>query len=557
MADILYLALALLLGTLLRLPFHALMPMRFEAGLPAGDFSGVLGKIEFMRRHRWVAYDVEDSVVPGTFGYPVFFHWVVSRFPRRWWRRASVALNVVPDLAAAAGVYAVVRGRLPAAEESPAAIAFLAALLLLTAPILLPVTARLKATNGRAFGLLFVLTALVGTALGIHGAGWGWYVVAVVATALTALTSMFGLQALVFFAPVHALLYLHPAPLAVVAVALAAGLAVPALGIREVLLFKLSHYYWYRRIKTTMSTTASNRTLLRSLRDFLAALRGNRALARRIALYDAPLVILAYSLPALALFGWGIIAGPGPAQVLADPVLRFCLVTTVAAAAVFAVTSTPAFAEWGQSERYFEYAAPMVIAGAVLAGTAAGAAWTVLLVLLCLQLVVLAWMHLYGELPVMRTLLDYPAEPDELEVAGFLAARPGEVRMTALPQQMQRYWPRHFRALPDNRVRHLFGLIRQPGLSPRLGFPYMEELFGEHYQVPAVSLAELHARYGIEWVVALKRFLDSMHGAPFIVALREQCDVAMENGKYVVYRYRDPAGAAEPRTGAARQEDGR
>ena len=533
--DVALLSLTLAFGILLRLPLHVLLPMRFEAGLSGGDISGVVTKIYQLTRHKWLHYVVPDSVIPGKFAYPIFFHWLISKCPRSRWREVSVVLNLIPDLIAATAVFYVLRYLLIDDCDDGLVLSLFGSLLLLTMPILLPVTSRMKSTNGRAFGFLVVNLALLSMVLGIHNGYFPWFFVAVALGLVTVLSSMFATQVLVFFAVPLSAFYLTVMPVLVVIAVFVIAFAIPQLGAKDVLEFKFAHFLWYHRNKDNIAGTVKARSLFGSVIEFFTELRRSSPRVKTILLSSAPLLIATYSMPLVFVLLYAIWVVGWEAST-ANAVMFYCLALLAAAGLVFLLTATRWFVEWGQAERYFEYTAPMLVVATVWLG------WryelfgpVTLMSILLIQLSTLLLIHLYDAIPVMRLTRQYPSEKWEREVVDFIQGLQRPTRVTALPQQMQRYWPRFFRDSCSNEVESFYTFILESGKSATDGFLYMDQVFKSHNQIPSITPQEMHQRYGIEFVIALRRFADANTKWEYVRSLREHAIIVFENEKYVVF----------------------
>lgn len=545
--DILILLIMLTFGTLLRLPLHVLGYVRFEQGQPLGDLSGVETKISYQRGSLWIRTRVGDSLNGEIFGYPMFFHWLVSRF-RRVTRPAAVALNILPDVVFAVLIYWLVLREAEAQAAPDARLwASLSTIAFLTMPILLPVTARMSATNGRSFGMLLALGALAAAWAVIETGNWLWFALSVLLSILTILTSLFGMQVLVFFAFAVSLALMSPLPLAAVAAGFLIGAVTPGLGVREVLVFKYNHSLWYRRNKLDAALGIGERTLFQGLLALPREIFAAPAKAFRRLLQHLPLAIAVYSAPLLVVLAVQLFDPANWALLRDDPFLRFNAGILLGAVIAFFLTSTRWLLEFGQGERYFEYAAPsLVIVATALALRNGGMDTLVLLMICCIQLATLVLMHVFGALPVRRLVLHLPSQRSESEVLEFLRKLPGEPHVACLPQQIQRYWSGHTYKWSDTRIRY-FSLWMLKSLKDKGGFRELDEIFGAWIKVPKIAPGELRARHDISHVIALRKFLQSAAKRnAFARELQDSWKPVFENEKYVVFDLSATGPSASP-----------
>lgn len=526
--DGLLVAIGLGFGFLLRLPL---------ALLPATDQYVHDLFIAWQKGRRWVYQDFPDSVYPGSWGYPVLVHWLIARFPRSWWRPVALVVNIVPDLVWAAGVYIAVDWLLADVAGLPAdarrEFAFLAMLLLVSLPVLLPITARVKATGGRTVGGLMTTVAFVALAVFMARGGWVWLPVALVGMLGTFLTSRFGLQTTVFFSVLMALAYLNPAPVLVLVTALAISWFVRPLRLREVLIGKINHLIWYFR-DPKIGNVAHRRNLLLNVIRLPWYVVTDWKRAGGVVLLDAPLLIAAYSLPPLWLLGYAL-ATPGvPTGLWAAPALRFCLVMVGAGAVVFVITSIRPMTVMGQAERYFEYAAPMLVVAAVVASAQYELARPMHLVaLVVVQVCVVVLIHVLSHPERVSGLLRPGSDaPQARRLAEFLTAQPDEARVAVLPikQAFLLAWYTYDRA--DARVRYYYPTLQREGQG-LTGLPDFQE-DTEFFDLFAGRPERLAEKYGINYVVTERSFEDAVD-SEFTRALHERRPL-YTNARYRVYR---------------------
>ncbi len=456
--------------------------------------------LDFVRlRHRnaFTDNDPGNSVIPGRYGYPMLAHKIISLFPRNRWRAAGKLLNIGYDLVLVTAVWVLARILLPGGTESPLSPADMAALATTTSPVLMPITARMKSLGARSLGNLMVTACFLCLWLGMGHQPWLFGALAVALGVALVATSQFGTQALVLGAPFLALLGFNLLPLLVLAgMAVFLALAVrinkgPFRGLRDNVVYMIEHKRWYRR-NAQRGTTATDRNRIKDLLalpywwrnkkdDFFAILF--RRNSYFIALYSFPLFWLAF----LFAFRTGL---PIPAQGLAG----FSALVTLAMACVFLLTSLRPFSFLGQAERYFEYATPF--ASLLLAGQLAEGAMGLEAALFLLMLQILFTMAnlAYTNFATIKAML---MEPERKPILDYLDAHKG-LRVLTIPMKLSNL----FSAMEEGGNAYYFKLIvhETEGMDHRdPEMPFLD--------LPCQDLDYFHQRYGVDTIIADKRFL--------------------------------------------------
>jgi hypothetical protein len=350
-----------LLSLLLILSFGFMLRLSFSSAESSDDWVS-FWLIQRQGGGRWLTYEVSDSMVRGIYGYPVLQHFIVSRFPEKYWEHTGRILNILYDLATALCVYGVTRWLSMQMGVtiliSGLDMAAVATLLFLTTPILLPVTARMRAIKARSMGLM--LTTLYFCAMGIWSVtgGWHYLLAAVLIGQLIILSSMFALQVLVLFSCFLSLFFLSPVPTFIIIVTLIVGYYLPKVGTRESLRFMWHHKRWYVR-NYEKGTTAAKRNSLREIlllpyymvvdfRKFL--LLSFVKVTPIIAIYSAPIPFALVVIWLVHKEQWTSMA-----QV---PYLAYAWGIVAASLVAFLLTSFKQLSFIGQAERYLEYSAP-------------------------------------------------------------------------------------------------------------------------------------------------------------------------------------------------------
>lgn len=521
------LVLALALGLMIRLA----VALRATT-----DQWGVRTKIQKQRKGAWLSYEMPDSLIQGVFPYPMLFYFVVAWFPKSMWSIAAVVLNVVSDLVIGAAVFVatmvLMRESSTVASTEIHRYAFLAALLLLTLPALVPVTSRVRACNGRAPGLVVTTVYFCCIAISIEADSPVWLLPAVVAGAAAFLTSFFAMQTVVFFSALLSLFYLHWAPLAPVAAVVGIGFLFPRLGLRDVIIFKVNHFIWYLRNRSR--TVVGRRSILRSTFLLFVSLFRDRSRSARLFLRDAPLVIGVYSvLPIWVLVA--VVADQGLAPVIGfSPAIKFCLLMVLCSTCAFALTATGPLTVFGQAERYYEYSAPMLCVSCVVLATEYDVmSYHGLLLLVVAQAGVIGLIQLMSSPQLKRRLRKGLDDgPEVKELVEFLERIPGEVRAATLPIKLPILLSAYTGNAPDSRIKYYYRFILNPERKLD-GFQYFEDdmatvdLFGGTPQA-------LAAKYNLNTMIVESRMLKNPDN-DFACELKKLTPV-FSNATYQVFR---------------------
>ncbi|MBU1121516.1 MAG: hypothetical protein KKF54_02300, partial [Candidatus Omnitrophica bacterium] len=257
--------------------------------------------------------NVENSIIKGYRGYPPLPHYIVSRFPEKYWVVIGKLLNIIYDLITIIIVYYfsvflfrdLWQIKLQGVINAPTAVAFLYA----TSPILSPVTARLKAIGGRTMGNLLCLIYIILFAYGFLSGNYfvyffcfpiGWAII---------ISSQFGLQYIVFCCFFLSIFYLNPVPMMLISVIIISGIFVPKLGIKKLLQRKINHFIWYIK-NYTKGTTASNRNNIKDMLLFPVYLVKNPKYFVSLCFKGITLIIGAYSIPPVVILVFWIVISP-------------------------------------------------------------------------------------------------------------------------------------------------------------------------------------------------------------------------------------------------------
>ncbi len=398
------------------------------------DQWGVLTKLKRMKEKKWISYDVHDSLLKGNFPYPMFTYYLVSRFPPRFWRIFSITLCVLPDLILAVATYFTsiyfISGKFDIYISNY--IALLTMMLYLTLPVLFPRTARLKATNGRTLGMLFVLSSFISIACFIETGGWLWLFFAYLLSGLTILTSIFATQELIFVSLLFSIFYLSPIPFLVVLAVVLTGFLFPQIGIRDVLLFKFSHHLFYKKAVKN-GVIVLGRNLLPNFFLVFYYLFKNRKKALELILDKSPLMIVSYSILPIWMLAYTLFKFPNMiSYMMGNPVNKFLLFLVTANIFLFILTSTKRFSVLGESERYTEYAAPAIVLISITPAISLRlVSPNILVIMLILQIAFIIILHLQPHFK--KSISGNDRGYEEVKLSHFLLNLPFQLKIATLP----------------------------------------------------------------------------------------------------------------------------
>lgn len=517
------LLLTLLFGAALRLPFSM---------SENNDQWPVFMKIRKHVGKRWLDSSMPDSLTGGRFPSPMLVHYLISRFPERYWRGLTIVLNQGADIVTGVlvAITIILAGRefgLP--PEQYLEMSWLGTALFLTTPLLFPVTARLRACNGRCFGLmvhtvymLFLYDALSGNIISMIVAGGAFFV--------ACLSSFFAMQSALAFSVGMSIWQMSLIPVLIPVGAIGFAFLFPCTYAREVIVFKVNHFRWYWVDLEKFDIVAA-RNLFNFI-DFFKSFGKDHFLARNLFYRTSPVLISLYSIPIFWLSCALLAFNPEVRHLAAQGMGAFYAAAGGISLLLFIITSSGRFVIFGQAERYFEYSAPFVTAGLVLILQASGfSVEKSVSMLIFLNLAIIFFneaVYSKGVFKWVRSEVD-TLESDEVDMVERLLAIEGDVRVLTVPVKLSMKLTRHNRE--PERVKFYHRFI-QHGLKQDAFADFQRDTVDLH--TFAGTPHDFIARYKANYVIAMKSFI-SGNKHEFVNELHN-LPVEHENASYILYR---------------------
>lgn len=446
-----------------------------------GDFGDAMTHlllVEMIRRNgRRMPKGTPDFILAGPQDYPAFFHWLLSFLPKRTVERWEWLSSPAIEAFHAALIFGVFSFCIAEYGTVPnPALAMLMTLAWFLSPGLAMDMRRTAYLNERVFGFLFsnaYFLALAFWLIADHPAALG---AALVAGCIVAVSSKFGMQAIVLVTPLMALGLLDARPLFLLVVLF--GTAMVVTGGYALFVWKgsLRHTAFYARYLVHVGdyvTSFSTRQFVEVARLFR---RGSLRSALRLML-GHPLAKAVTNSPAV----WFALAGVLFGGTLADAV-RIPVVLILSAVAVALVTSTDSFKYLGEGERYLEIAiAPAIMVVAMTAPDPV--TWLGILIAYSLSRLAMAWLPLMRNRQANRL----SSSTDTQALLDWLQKEPPHT-IFAVPGRLA--YPIAYAAAQH---RYVWWFINAPDRAKQADF---ERLFegGARYPYPNPRLA--HATFG-------------------------------------------------------------
>ena len=504
---------SLVFGLLLRLSFST---------IASTDEWGSFWHVQRQKQSKWLNYHMTDSLLPGIRGYPILYHYLISRFPEKFWGIAGRILNSLFDILTAILIWATtlwvsntmnLSGSIAGLKPE-----LVAVLLFLTSPILLPVTARMKGIKARSLGLFLVTIFFGFLGIGINSNSFSFYLLTIVIGLLIILTSQFAVQVMIFFSLFLALYFLVWSPVVIILIVLLVGYLTPKLGTKEVLQFMWHHKVWYLR-NYEQAIPVNNRNRLNDIILYPVYAITNpakfidlsfRYLTPVIAAYSVPIVFILFILRAREWQAWNI--------ALSNPELRYLWAIILASLLVFGLISLRPLSFLGQAERYFEYStsAASILVSVLLLNFPDSISSSLFWVILLFHLIVIYLNALF--LNREDILQSKPNIQGNIqEVIDWCINNLVDAHIATVPIKLAHVLSISTGSIRNNRFKFYYRFTQRPGES---GFQYLQDdtgglarygkSFAGSFEVFKISPFELSAKYGITHIFIERQFLDGL-----------------------------------------------
>jgi hypothetical protein len=447
----------------------------FALGGDFGDAMTHLLLAEMIRRNaKRLPRRTPDFLLSGPQDYPAFFHWLVALLPKSLVERCEWMFSPLIEGAHAALVFLALYGALGWSDvQSPLEIALLLVVAWILSPGLAMDMRRGGFLNERVFGFLFSNCFFMAMA--------GWLVTgeplllvtAALAGCIVAVSSKFGMQAIVFVTPFAALLLMDFRPLVLLAATVIAVLVLSRGYAIFVWRGSVRHTRFYARYLLHVGDYVTSFSTRQFVEVARLLSRGSVRAAVRLAL-EHPIMKAFTNSPIV----WvSLVAAIATAGSQAE--LQTVLSGVVAAAAIVAlITASDTFKYLGEGERYLEVA----IAPALLLNAIATPAWAAYLVAGLVIYSVLRLLAAWRTLAIVRRNAQASSSADTRELLNWLAERPSRT-IYAVPGRLA--FPIAY-AAPQHR--YIWWFLNAPEGDRQGAF---ERLFegGSRYPYPAPKQA--------------------------------------------------------------------
>lgn len=477
-----------------------------------------------------VDYRVPDSLIDGCHAYPPLQYFLISRFPKKYWALVGNLSNIAYDSVAIVIAYLVATWSCFAmGYVNPGQLGLWVGVLYATAPLLLPVTARVSGIKAQTQGSLLSLCYFLCLAAAfIHG-NWLFYAAAVALVTLIILASAFSLQNIAFVSLLISLWYLSLTPIAVFATGVVIGVAIPSLGVWKILNFKVNHSIYVHRNRASMVFGLDRANSLSDLVKLPMVLLRNPIEFVHVSLNRNTYASVVLNVPILFLLSYWLGANSELREsLLSSGDTRFAVMMVLSGFVLFLLISQKPFVSLGPGDRYLgEYAYPFIAFLAVICAARLDVPVTILLALLVLQLTMVAVVFSFL---VRKTLVQSLKEPftslPDLEVAEYLRSYGEPQKILAIPLKMSCVLSVN---VDDRQTKFYHQWISRGDV----GFAYHDD-DSESYNWPRPNYEFFAEKYGIDTVVVKRtaiakeklQRLNSVNDWPCVY----------ENQEYGVYR---------------------
>lgn len=298
-----------------------------------------------------IDHAIDDAVVGSRQAYPKLNHFLVSRFPARYWPIIGNVINGGLDCLLALMLLLLAGYYFEDLVSNNSLGVFLIISIFLFSPVLLPIDARMKGVNGRVIGGFFATLYLLSLFAAQHESLW-FLLLAALWGNLAIASSQFALQVVFSFSLLMSIFFTHLYPLAGLMLTLIFSALFKPLGNLDVLRFWLIHKRWYLRSMKSVEIVASKNRLT----DLIALPRLLVTNPKRfffVALFQQSLVLLVLSAFVYFVFGWLAVFKVGIENL--SPLGQFASGIAAASLVMFLITFRGWLAVIGEPERYLEY----------------------------------------------------------------------------------------------------------------------------------------------------------------------------------------------------------
>ncbi len=504
--------------------------------VPCGDNAITWWIINRHRNSNKIEYAVPDSIVPGVLGYPPLQYFVVSRFPQKYWAAIANFSNLAYDSFAVVIAYLCTTLFFVSLEqEQPQILALWVAVLYATAPLLLPVTARLNGIKAQSLGSLISLVYFVSLGAAYVYGFHVFYLVAAFCVILSILSSAFSIQNIAFVSVLLSVFYVDWIPVSVFIGGVLLGLAIPPLGILKVLKFKLNHTLFLHRNRAGMVYGLDKAHRISDLftLPFLLFRRPDQFM--HLALNKNSYASVILNLPIFLLLCYWLVSRQDLAGFfLENGATRYSLMVVLAGFVLFLVTSQQPLVSMGPGDRYLgEYSFPFIAFLAVVAMAHYGNSPITMLYVLMMQLsmVALAFTYLVrGD--VARELKKPFSDKDDEKIAEHIQnfEEPQKILVVPLKSSF---------VLSAKVDRPSIKFYHQWVSNGDSGFAYQQQ-DSESYNWPRREFAYFWEKYGVDTVVVRRNSLTKEKLEQLIAA--NDWPKTYENEEYTVYRKQQAVG---------------
>ncbi len=513
-------------GFIIRLPFAI-----WKTGI-AGDNMGGFSKIYGLSQKTFIRYDIHDAANgEGYFPRPALFHYLVSRFPKKLWRFTAVFLNIFFDILTGwivfgMTIYLIYDGK------NAVDMSLLSMIVFYTSPLLLPVTARLKATNNRTMGLFFATCFFIAFYLSLDNPYY--YIALILFAYLCIIGSTFALQAILFFTPLLCLCLGNFVPLAILIVSIAVLWFLPFTGVKGILIFKWKHILMYNRNLKTSNSTKSRKLLINTLLLFFAPNGLTKKL--RLFLYDAPLTILLYSVPFIPILFVLVFKHPYVTSfsfyLFKIEAVGYCFAMLCCACTLFFITSVGKGKIFGESERYFEFALPFLVAFFVAFSSEVYENIFIVFAIVFAQIGITVLIHFLSMNHAIPSILYFKQNKEVDEIVDWLSKNTPQAKIATIPIRFGRALSSQQLYTENVRCKFYYQMIMDQS-NLKDGF---REFENEVYKKSLLNISpsELHLKYGIDLMIVKDDLIIGKH-SEYLEHFKDN-NPAFQTGGFSIYR---------------------